>query len=107
MTLPRFKIESRFDLPPQLQALGMTDAFGPKADFSGMLPDRAIHLAVVAHKGFVEVNEEGTEAAGATGASGEDSAPPTFHANHPFLFLIRDAKHGTILFVGRVTNPKG
>jgi serpin B len=58
------------------------------------------------HKGFVEVNEEGTEAAAATGVVvGETSAPPAFVADHPFLFLIRDNVTGSVLFVGRIVNP--
>jgi serpin B len=60
----------------------------------------------VTHKGFVEVNEEGTEAAAATAVVLGDSAfPPPFVADHPFLFLIRDTKRGTILFMGRVEKP--
>ena len=60
----------------------------------------------VAHKAFVEVNEEGTEAAAATAVVMEDSKfPLPFYADHPFLFLIRDTKRGTILFMGRVEKP--
>ena len=107
VSLPRFKHEQAFDLPTPLQALGMVDAFGPGADFSGMLSSGSLWIGAVAHKAFVEVNEEGTEAAAATAVVMADSPnPPPFVADHPFLFLIRDARHGTILFLGRVTNPK-
>ena len=109
VSLPPFRIESRFDLPPQLQALGMIDAFQDGvANFNGMRPGAGLCIGHVAHKAFVEVNEEGTEAAAATAVvMREKSAPRTFEVDHPFLFLIRDVKHGTILFLGRVTNPKG
>ena len=108
VSLPPFRIESRFDLPPQLQALGMIDAFGDGiANFNGMRPGAGLCIGPVAHKAFVEVNEEGTEAAAATAVvMMKVSAPKTFEADHPFLFLIRDAKRGTILFMGRVMNPK-
>jgi serpin B len=107
VSLPRFRVESRFELPEPLEALGMKLAFGA-ADFGGMSSPPPGWITAVAHKAFVEVNEEGTEAAAATAVVIGDSAfPPPFYADHPFLFLIRDAKRGTILFLGRVMNPKG
>jgi serpin B len=105
--LPRFRVECRYDLPPQLKALGMVDAFDPAAaDFTGMATSPPGWISAVAHKAFVDVNEEGTEAAAATAVVMTLSEPVPFVADHPFLFLIRDPKHGTILFMGRVTNPK-
>lgn len=111
--LPRFKIESSFSLGNVLQALGMRDAFSrDTADFSGMNgnPDD-LYIAAVLHKAFVEVNEEGTEAAGATAvvmkSRGRPAPPPEFRADHPFVFLIQHEKTGAILFLGRLTNPKG
>ena len=107
VSLPRFRLETRYELPDHLQALGMIDAFGD-ADFTGMAPGSHEPIVHVSHKAFVEVNEEGTEAAAATAVvRATSSFPPPFVAEHPFLFLIRDVKHGTILFVGRVMNPKG
>lgn len=108
--LPRFRMTSEFNLTDVLQAMGLASAFDPEqADFSGMIGRRELFLSAVVHKAFVEVNEQGTEAAAATGvAVGVTSVPitPTFRADHPFLFLIRDNRTGSILFLGRVTNPK-
>ncbi len=106
VSLPKFKLESRYELPEHLQALGMKAAFGGGADFTGMAKESPGWITSVTHKGFVEVNEEGTEAAAATAVVLGDSAfPPPFFADHPFLFLIRDVKRGTILFMGRVEKP--
>ncbi|MBA4192615.1 MAG: serpin family protein [Planctomycetaceae bacterium] len=108
VSMPRFKFESQFQLSKHLQALGMTDAFAMNiADFTGMASEFKEPITAVAHKAFVEVNEEGTEAAAATAvAVGVKSGhPPGFYVNHPFLFLIRDVKRGTILFMGRVEKP--
>ena len=109
--LPKFKMTSEFSLADKLQALGMKKAFSD-ADFSGMDGSRRLYLSAVLHKAFVEVNEEGTEAAAATAAVfGLRSARPMgprFRADHPFLYLIRDKESGSILFLGRyVTPPTG
>ena len=104
---PRFKLISRFDLSGKLQNLGMKKAFSD-ADFSGMDGTTKLYLSAVFHKAFVEVNEEGTEAAAATGAVvGLRSIRrgPSFRADHPFLFLIRDKATGSILFLGRYVSP--
>ncbi len=107
VSIPKFRLERAYDLPEHLKALGMVDAFDQgRADFSGMA-DSSLSIGAVAHKAFIEVNEEGTEAAAATGVVMRDvSGPPRFYIDHPFLLLIRDTKHGTILFMGRVMNPK-
>jgi serpin B len=109
LELPRFKISSRLPLIQPLRGLGLTDAFDPaKADFTGMSPRRPLWIYFLHQCAIVEVNEEGTVAAVATsGGSGCGSPPPpaTFHADHPFLFIIRDNHTGVILFLGRVTNP--
>jgi len=112
--LPRFKMTSQFGLKDTLQAMGMTLAFGEKAVFSRMSRSEQLFISAVVHKAFVDVNEEGTEAAAATGVIMAPTAapfrpeePPVFRADHPFLFLIRDNGTGSILFMGRVTNPKG
>jgi serpin B len=107
VNLPKFRVEARYELPKHLQALGMVDAFADGvADFTGMASERPGFIKHVAHKAFVEVSEEGTEAAAATAVvMGVLSGPPQFYANRPFLFLVRDTKRGTVLFLGRVMKP--
>jgi len=113
VTLPKFKTEKAFTLNKPLQALGMKTAFDG-ADFSGMHNGREqLDISAVIHKAFVDVNEEGTEAAAATGvvvatpsAIQRPPMPKYFKADHPFLFLIRDQKTGSVLFMGRLENPK-
>jgi serpin B len=118
--LPRFKITwGTVDMSEYLAALGMPLAFTRfKADFSGINgykpPDEeSLFLSAVFHKAFVDVYEEGTEAAAATGVFAVESAMrwhkpppiPVFRADHPFLFAIRDRKSGALLFLGRITDP--
>jgi serpin B len=111
--LPRFKMTCQFGLKEPLQALGMKTAFNPvSADFSGMDGKHDLFIQAVLHKAFVEVNEEGTEAAAATAVvvgvrSVRIPEPPVvFRADHPFIFLIRERSTGSLLFVGRIVNPK-
>lgn len=112
VTLPRFTLTCAFSLNDALAALGMRDAFDDSgaADFSGVDGNRDMYLGAVLHKAFVDVNEEGSEAAAATGVAfggiDEPEKPAVFRADHPFLFLIRDDRSGSVLFLGRVTNPK-
>jgi serpin B len=111
VALPRFKTTGQFRLDDQLKSLGMADAFDKnKADFSGMDGRKWLYIGAVLHKAFVEVNEEGSEAAAATAVAMQlKSMParlPVFRADHPFLFLIRDNASGAILFMGRMVNPK-
>ena len=112
VTIPRFKVTSEFRLDKTLGAMGMPLAFSDAADFSGMTGKPDLLISAVLHKAFVDVNEEGTEAAAATGvvmaptAMPVPSHPPVFRADHPFLFLIRDGRSNSILFMGRVANPK-
>ncbi|MHC4547480.1 MAG: serpin family protein [Planctomycetota bacterium] len=104
--LPRFRITSGFRLREVLASLGMPRAFrAAQADFSGMTGRRELFISEVVHQGFVEVHEEGTEAAAATGVVMARGAPRVFRADHPFLLLIRDRTSGSLLFVGRVVNP--
>jgi len=109
--LPRFRVTSRFDLGRALSSMGMVDAFDRrKADFSGMDGKPGwLYIGVVAHKAFVDVNEEGTEAAAATGVGMKMAAlpvrTPVFRADHAFFFLIRHNPSGSILFMGRVLDP--
>ncbi len=122
VTVPKFKMEAKFELGDTLIAMGMKEAFDQKmADFSGiasrktMQIDGNLYISAVIHKAYVDVDEEGTEAAAATAvvthaASGHGPHPPppppiVFRADHPFMFLIRDNRSGSILFIGRVTSP--
>jgi len=110
--LPKFKTLATFQLNDVLTSLGMTLAFDPvRADFSGMSTQERFFLSAVVHKAFVDVNEEGTEAAAATAVeakatSAQPEKPVEFRADHPFVFLIRDNQTSTILFLGRLANPK-
>jgi serpin B len=112
--LPKFKATSEFSLGDTLAEMGMRDAFAYlKADFSGMDGTDNLFISDVIHKAYVDVDEQGTEAAAATGivmvagAMPIQMAPiPVFRADHPFLFLIRDNQSGSVLFLGRVTDPK-
>jgi serpin B len=106
VSLPRFQVETAFQLRPALSAMGAALAFSADADFSGIGAE-PLQIAEVVHKAFVEVNEEGTEAAAATGVVMTKSAaiasqPKRFRADHPFLFVIRDRKTRAVLFCGRV-----
>jgi serpin B len=110
--LPRFKLESGFDLVQTLASMGMPDAFGQKADLSGIDGSRELFISGIFHKAWGEVNEEGTEAAAATAVAVAGRAiskppppPPVFRADHPFIFLIRDTRSGSLLFLGRFMNP--
>ena len=112
VTLPRFKLESQFDLKEPLKQLGMTDMFNEtKADFSGMTggTNKGLFVSQAAQKAFIEVNEEGAEAFAATFAkmSKRKLSLPTFFftCNRPFMFLIRDNLTRMILFSGHVADP--
>nr|XP_032830336.1 leukocyte elastase inhibitor-like isoform X2 [Petromyzon marinus] len=110
--LPRFRLEQSYTLNKPLSSLGMGDLFSPlTADLSGMDGNRDLFVSHVAHRAFVEVNEEGTEAAAATAVTiklrrAMPTQPPfKFCADHPFVFLIRDNRNGSVLFLGRYTSP--
>jgi len=83
----------------------MPDAFTGAADFSGMDGSHDLFIGHVAHKAYVSVNEEGTEAVAATGVWMALSIPAIMTIDHPFIFLIRDIETGTILFIGQVMDP--
>ena len=113
--IPKFKIETQYSLPGTLSTMGMPTAFTSNADFSGMDGKTDLYISDVVHKAYIEVNEEGTEAAAATAvimktmaaAPGREVPVPVFKADHPFLFVIQDNNTGTVLFTGRITNPNG
>jgi serpin B len=110
VSMPKFRAESQFSLRTALSKLGMATAFTEAADFSGIDDRRDLKLSDVLHKAFVDVAEEGTEAAAATGSAvtmvAMVAAPRlVFRADHPFAFVIRDARTGLILFAGRLTHP--
>jgi serpin B len=110
LALPRFSFESEIQLNELLAAMGMPQAFVPdQADFSGMRALRDLYISAVLHKAFVDVNEEGTEAAAATAVIVSVTSLPVdiqqMQIDRPFIFLIRDIETGSILFAGRVLNP--
>ncbi len=111
LSMPKFKIETELNLNKNLKTLGMIDAFAPdKANLSGMNDKKDLYISDVVHKAFVSVDEAGTEAAAATGVIiGTTSMPVNikqFTMDRPFVFLIKDNPTGTILFLGRVLNPR-
>jgi serpin B len=114
LTLPKFKFDSNFSLKGTLVSLGIKDAFTESADFSGMVSDQELFIDDVYHKAYLAVDEKGTEAAAATGIGMAVTAfgmsvrekVYRFNADHPFIFLIYDAQTGSILFMGRVLDPR-
>jgi serpin B len=111
LSLPRFRVEAAFNLVPALRQLGVVAAFDPGADFSGITEDAPLRIAAVAHKAYVDVDEQGTEAAAATAVVMRTAAamrpppPVTMVVDRPFLFAIIDPATGTPLFLGQVSHP--
>ena len=111
--LPRFKLKADYFLTEILADSGMPTAFSEMADFSGMssgIPDQPLFISQVIHQAYIDVNEQGTEAAAATAVNetavcAEEAEIPVFRADHPFLFLIVDDETGCILFLGKVSDP--
>lgn len=109
--LPRFKLENKYLLGGENEVLGkmgMPTAFTMEADLSGMTGRQELYISEVVHQGFVDVNEEGTEAAAATAVIIDWKMLPeklVFRADHPFIFMIQEKKTGAILFLGRVVDP--
>jgi serpin B len=112
-TIPKFKFETKTELSDTLIEMGVVDAFDPKrANFSG-ISDSPLAISRVIHQTFIDVKEDGTEAAAATMEGMEmgmnvswDSKPKEFKADHPFIFFIEDRKTNCILFMGKVEYPE-
>jgi serpin B len=112
VAIPKFKFSAQFGLAPKLKEMGMAAAFTPnQADFSGIDGTADLFISNVQHKAYVSVDEQGTEAAAATGITMAPTAVilprMTFTADHPFLFIVRDRASGAVLFLGRVEDPTG
>ena len=111
LSLPRFRLEAAFNLIPALQRLGVSEAFGDHADFSGITDAEPLRIGAVAHKAYVDVDEHGTEAAAATaivmtGMAAFRAPPPvTMVVDRPFLFAIIDPATALPLFLGQVSHP--
>ncbi len=109
--LPKFTVETKYKLKNYLIQLGMDVPFSQFADFSGITGNKDLHIAEVIHKAFIDVNEEGTEAAAATAvmmettSHGGSSTRIVFDCYHPFMYLIQHKQTGTILFMGSINNP--
>ncbi|NWI97790.1 SERP3 protein, partial [Pitta sordida] len=105
--LPRFSIQSIFDLKTVFSALGIRDAFDPiTANFKGISDQDSLYISEAIHKAEIEITEDGTKASGATAmVLLKRSRTPIFKADRPFTFFLRQANTGSLLFVGRVTNP--
>lgn len=116
LSLPRFKVEFGADLIPLFQSFGMQLAFNPdRADFTGITESteekKRIHISQIQHRAFIDVNEDGTEAAAATAVEfalrAGPGQPTVFKVDRPFLYFIADEASGAILFIGRVMDPRG
>lgn len=113
VSLPTFKMETKYSMKDDLKKMGMPTAFSDSADFSGMTGKQDLEISEVIHQAFVNVTESGTEAAAATAVvmtlatapAGHRPEPRIFNADHPFIFLIQQKDTGNILFMGRVENP--
>jgi len=109
VTMPKFKIEESIDLTDKLASMGIVDLFSDRADLSGVTKDVPLYVSKVFHKSFIEVNEEGAEAAAATGMvvmmRSMPAPPPRFTADHPFVFGIYDKRTEVFLFWGRIAHP--
>lgn len=112
--IPKFTFDTKYSLNENLKAMGVPLAFQEPtatsgADFTGITKEKELYIGMVVHQAFVEVNEEGTEAAAATGMTLRQniasSQPILFKADHPFIFLIQEKETGNILFMGRVMDP--
>ncbi|XP_060098430.1 neuroserpin [Heteronotia binoei] len=107
--LPRFTIEQEIDMKDVLKGLGITEVFSPSADLTGMSDNKELYLSKAIHKAFLEVNEEGSEAAASSGMIAISRMAvlyPQVIVDHPFFFVVRNRRSGTIFFIGRVMHPE-
>jgi len=111
LSLPRFRLEAAFDLIPALERLGVTEAFGGDADFGGITGAEPLQIGAVAHKAYIDVDEQGTEAAAATAvmiatrAAVRPLQPVTMVVDRPFLFAIIETATSLPVFLGQVIRP--
>jgi serpin B len=105
LSLPKWTARTHVQMNGILSSLGMPTAFSGGADFSGMVDGGGLYLTQVEHEAVIEVDERGTRAAAATGGEMASSHGPTVEINRPYLYVVRDQGAGTILFIGRVTDP--
>jgi len=110
LSLPKFNIESDFDLNESLNKLGVKQSFTISADFSGIAEDEKLYISKVVHKANIELDEEGTEAAAATAVLMRKTTmlieDVDFKVDRPFIYMIKDQKTNTIYFIGKVLNPE-
>ena len=111
VSIPKFTADSKFRLNHVLSKLGVSSVFSSQdADLSGMTGNKDLYITEAIHQAFVDVNEQGTEAAAATAMIFAPTCimlpPPHFLADHPFMFFIQHAQSGVILFAGKVANPE-
>jgi serpin B len=107
LTLPKWQVRSKLKLKDHLEAMGMTDAFDGRADFSGINGGaESLYITDVIHEATVSVDEKGTEAAAATAVPMSWGVPPSVTVDRPFIYLIRDIATGSVVFVGRVVDPR-
>ena len=108
-TIPKFKVESTLELNEPMKRIGVNDVFDMgSADLSGISGKKDLYVSLIVQKAFIEVNEEGAEAAAATGAvmmMRSMVMEPEFRCNRPFYYMIRERSSGLVLFSGRITNP--
>ena len=110
LSFPKLKLEGAFTLKSPLQTLGMKEAFAPSADFSGISTTERLRVSDVIHKTFLDVDENGTEAAAATAVVVENTSAPmnvvTMTVDRPFLMAIVNRPTKTLVFLGRILEPK-
>lgn len=108
MSMPKFDFKLHVDLGEQLSALGLGPAFGDAADFSGMTTSEPLHISSVVHEAVIKTDEAGTEAAAATAVvmDGRSAVVDTVTVDRPFLFVVRDVQTGSVVFLGRVVDPR-
>jgi len=103
---PKFSLDVTYDLRDDLKEMGVRSVFDiDRADLSGIAEGGSLYVSDTIHKAFINVNEAGTEAGATTALAPSTAGPPTFLANHPFVFVIQDRETGSILFIGRLSDP--